>query len=134
MTAIIPTLVAPYAAVLGILGAMLTINVILNRVRTKVDEGAGGDPRLAQAIRAHANFAEQAPLGLIVIAFAESLGSRTWVVHLLGAALVAGRLASAYGLSRTLAQSPGRQFGASVNALVLIAASLAILLALYGVK
>jgi uncharacterized membrane protein YecN with MAPEG domain len=134
MTATIPTLIAPYAAVLGILGAILTINVILNRVRTKIDEGAGGDARLARAIRAHGNFAEQAPLGLIVIAFAESFGSRAWIVHVLGAALVAGRLTSAYGLNRTLAQSPGRQFGASVNALVLVAASLAILLAIYGIK
>lgn len=134
MTAIVPTIIAPYAAVLGVFAAILTINVILHRVRTKVDEGAGGDARLAQAIRAHGNFAEQAPLGLIVIAFAESLGSRAWVVHVLAVALVAGRLASAYGLSRTLAQSAGRQAGASVNALVLIAASLAILLAIYGVK
>lgn len=84
--------------------------------------------------RGHGNFAEQVPLGLIVIAFAESLGSRGWIIHVLGMALVVGRLASAYGLSRTLAQSPGRQFGASINALVLVAASLAILLGLYGIK
>jgi uncharacterized protein len=134
MTATIPIVIAPYAAVLGLLGAWLTITVILNRVRTKVDKGSGGDGRLAQAIRAHSNFAEQAPLALIVIAFAESLGSRSLVIHVLGIALVFGRLASAYGLSRTLAQSPGRQLGASINALVIVAASLAIFLALGGIK
>ena len=45
-----------------------------------------------------------------------------------------GRLASAYGLNNTLAQSPGRQFGASVNALVVVAASIAIFLAMGGIK
>jgi uncharacterized protein len=134
MTATIPIVIAPYAAVLGLLGAWLTITVILNRVRTKVDEGSGGDLRLAQAIRAHCNFAEQAPLALIVIAFAESLGSRSLVIHVLGVALVLGRLASAHGLSRTLAQSAGRQLGASINALVIVAASIAIFLALGGIK
>jgi uncharacterized membrane protein YecN with MAPEG domain len=134
MNAIVPSITALYAALLGLLGAALTINVITNRVRSKVDAGDGGVAKLAQAIRAHANFAEQAPLALIVIAFAETLGTRAWLVHVFGVALVLARLASAIGLNRTLQQSPPRQLGASVTALVVIAASIAVLLAIGGVR
>jgi uncharacterized membrane protein YecN with MAPEG domain len=47
---------------------------------------------------------------------------------------VLARLASAIGLNRTLGQSPPRQLGASVTALVVVAASIAILLALAGLR
>ena len=134
MNATVPTITALYAALLGLLGAALTINVIVNRVRGKVDAGDGGVARLAQAIRAHANFAEQAPIALIVIAFAEALGTRAFLVHIFGVALVLARLASAIGLNRTLGQSPPRQLGASVTALVVVASSIAVLLAISGLR
>jgi uncharacterized protein len=134
MNATVPTITALYAALLGLLGAALTINVIVNRVRAKVDIADGGVATLAQAIRAHANFAEQAPIALILIGLAETLGTRAVIVHVFGVVLVLARLASAIGLNRTLRQSPPRQLGASGTILVLIAASLAILLALAGLK
>ena len=37
MNATIPLATAPYAAVLGLLGAALTVNVIVNRVRSGID-------------------------------------------------------------------------------------------------
>jgi hypothetical protein len=43
--------------------------------------------------------------------------------------LIAARLASAYALNHSLAQSPLRQFGGGVSVLVLAAASVALLLA-----
>jgi len=134
MNAIIPVTIAPYAALLGLLAAALTVNVILNRVRTHVDAGDGGDAALQQAIRAHANFAEQAPIALIVIAFAEAAGARPLVVTVLGIVLVVTRLASAYALNRSLKQSALRQFGGGMSVLILIAASAALLLALAGVR
>jgi len=134
MNAIIPVIIAPYAALLGLLAAALTVNVILNRVRTHVDAGDGGDAALQQAIRAHANFAEQAPIALIVIAFAEAAGARPLVVTVLGIVLVVTRLASAYALNRSLKQSALRQFGGGMSVLILIAASAALLLALAGVR
>jgi uncharacterized membrane protein YecN with MAPEG domain len=126
--------IAPYAAVLGLLGAVLTINVILNRVRTRLDAGDGGIPALAQAIRAQGNFVEQAPLALIVVALAEVAGARALAVHILCGALIAARLASAYALNRTLAQSPLRQFSGGMSVLILAAASVVLLLALGGVR
>jgi uncharacterized protein len=126
---IFPLISAVYVAILGFLGVVLTINVIVNRVHHKVDAGDGGVARLAQAIRAHANFVEQAPLALIVIAFAEASGAPTLIVHVLGVALVAARLASAYALNRSLGQSPLRQFGGGLSILVVVVGAAAILVA-----
>ncbi len=50
---------ALYAAILGLLAAALTLNVILNRVRCGVESGDGGVPALMQAMRAHGNFIER---------------------------------------------------------------------------
>jgi hypothetical protein len=130
----IPMITALYAAILGFLGAALTINAIRHRVRSGVSTGDGKDAGLAQAIRAHANFAEQVPLALLVISFAEVLGARPLVVHVLGVVLVGARLVSAYSLNRSLAQTPGRNFAAAVTQLVVVAASAAILLAMYGIR
>jgi uncharacterized membrane protein YecN with MAPEG domain len=69
-----------------------------------------------------------------VLGLAEASGARMLVVNILGAALIAARLASAYALNRTLAQSPLRQFGGGVSVLILAAASVALLLALGGVR
>jgi uncharacterized membrane protein YecN with MAPEG domain len=132
--AMVPAATAIYAAILGLLGAVLTTNVILSRVRAKVDAGDGGRASLAQAIRAHGNFAEQAPLSLILIGLGEARGARPFIVNILGVALVLSRLASAYALSRTLNQSPGRQFGGGLAVLIIAAASIVILLALGGIK
>lgn len=126
--------VALYAGLLGLLAAALTFNVILNRVRGGVDFGDGGVPALKQALRAHGNFVEQAPIALILIASAEAAGASTLIVHVLGIALLAARLASATALGRSVEQSPLRQFSGGLSVLVLAAASVAILLALAGVK
>jgi uncharacterized membrane protein YecN with MAPEG domain len=133
MNATIPMVTALCAAILGLLGAVLTVNVIINRVNSRVDAGDGGVARLAQAIRAQGNFVEQAPLALIIIALAEAAGARALVMQVLGIVLVASRLASAYALNRSLGQSSLRQFGGGTGVLVLAAASVVLLLlAVFG--
>jgi uncharacterized protein len=133
MTATAPT-IALYAGLLGLLAAALTLNVILNRVRTGVESGDGGVASLMQAIRAHANFVEQAPIALIVIACAEAAGARTIVVTSLGIALLVSRAAAAYALNKSIMQSPLRQFAGGLSDLLLVAASAATLLALAGIR
>jgi uncharacterized membrane protein YecN with MAPEG domain len=127
-------IVAFYAAILGLLAAALTLNVILNRVRGGVESGDGGVPALMQAMRAHGNFIEQAPIALILIASAEAAGARPLVVNALGVALLIARFASAVALNRTIRQSPLRQFSGGLSDLLLIASSATILLALAGIR
>ena len=133
MTSTVPVF-AFYAAILGLLAAVLTLNVILNRVRSGVESGDGGVPGLMQALRAHGNFVEQAPIALILLASAEIAGARPLVVNILGAALLVARFASAWALNKTIKQSPLRQFSGGLSDLLLLAASVAILLALAGVR
>ena len=133
MTSTVPVF-AFYAAILGLLAAVLTLNVILNRVRSGVESGDGGVPGLMQALRAHGNFVEQAPIALILLASAEIAGARPLVVNILGVALLVARLASAWALNKTIKQSPLRQFSGGLSDLLLLAASVAILLALAGVR
>ena len=127
MTANPPFVTAIFAAILGLLAAALTANVIIHRVRLKVDSGDGGLPAMAQAIRAHGNFAEHVPLALLLIAAVEMLGAARWLVVALGAALLVARLASALGLGRSLAGTPPRQIGAALTLAVTIVASVTIL-------
>ena len=134
MTGTFPLISAFLAALVGLLGAALTVNVIATRVRSGVDAGDGGVATLAQAIRAHANFVEQAPLALLVIAGAETAGARPLVIEFLGLVLVIARLASAVALNRSLAQSPLRQFGGGVSVLLLVVGAIATFLALGGIR
>jgi uncharacterized membrane protein YecN with MAPEG domain len=130
MTTVVPSAAALYAAILGLLAALLTVRVILGRVRTRVQTGDGGDAALGQAIRAHANFCEQAPLALLLIALAEVLGTPVAWVHALGVTLVLGRLLSAWGLSHSLDASQARQSGAGLTILVVVVASLLVVVRL----
>jgi uncharacterized membrane protein YecN with MAPEG domain len=124
----IPYVTALYAALIGLLAAALTINVIRGRTRYAVAAGDGGEAVLARAIRAHGNLAEHAPLALLLIGFAEASGAPKPLVHVLGIVLVAARLSSAIGLSNSLEDRLPRRAGAGLTILVLIAASAAILL------
>jgi len=133
MIANLPYVTALYAALIGLLAALLTINVIRGRTRFAVAAGDGGHAALAQAIRAHANLAEQAPLALLLIGFAEASGTPKTIVHVLGIVLVVARLASAIGLSASLADRLPRRIGAGLSVLVTIAASLLILARLANV-
>ncbi len=134
MTATFPVASALFAGLLGLLAAILTANVIMHRVRTKVSAGDGGDKGLAQAIRAHGNFIEQAPLAVLLLALAEALGHRPIVITLLGVSIVASRLANAAALNRSLETTSLRVFGGGTAVLTMAAVSIAVLLALAGVR
>ena len=115
-----PTLAAATAALLGLLAVLLAVQVIRNRVRFGVNQGDGGHAALAQAIRAHANLAEHAPLVLLLLALAESSGGQRGLIAGLAGALLVARLASAWGLSHTLGPSTARQAGAGLTLLVMV--------------
>jgi hypothetical protein len=128
MTLTFPIVTAACAAIIGLLAAFLTVRVILNRVRFKCDTGDGGHAALAQAIRAHGNLTEHAPLALLLIGFAEGLHAPLAAVYALGGALVLARLASAWGLSHSLELgSSTRKSGAGLTVLVIVVSSLLIL-------
>jgi uncharacterized membrane protein YecN with MAPEG domain len=111
-----PVISALYAAPLGVLAVGLGARIALLRLRLRVGIGDGGKPELARAIRVHANLVETAPLALLLLALAESTAALgTSALHGAGAALVAGRLAHAFGLGRDSGASPGRFIGMALT-------------------
>jgi hypothetical protein len=93
-------LTALYAALIAFLFLALSRRVIVLRRAAQVAVGAGGEPQLLRAIRAHANCAEYAPIGIILIGLAESLSVPVLILHALGLGLVTGRIIHAYGVSQ----------------------------------
>lgn len=87
-----------YAALLAFMLVWLSINVIKGRRLFGAAAGDAGEVELRQRIRAHANFAEYAPLFVILCALAEYNGLPFYAVHLLGVAFLAGRIMHAYSL------------------------------------
>jgi uncharacterized membrane protein YecN with MAPEG domain len=106
-----PVITAFYAALAGLICAVLSLMVIRLRGVTRTSIGGGDDPRMARMTRVFGNFAEYAALVLVLLMLAEMLGlSRTWL-HVYGAAFILGRVAHAIGLSRTLKVNVGRTAG-----------------------
>ncbi len=81
-----------YAAALTAVYLVLTARVILYRRGARVSLGDGDDPVLRARIRAHGNFAEFAPLGLMLLLIAEVQATSAVWLHLAGGLLLAGRL------------------------------------------
>jgi uncharacterized membrane protein YecN with MAPEG domain len=96
-----PTILPPYAALLALLFVYLSVRTIGTRRRLQIAIGDKDHPEMQRAMRVHANFAEYAPLGLIMLALMESGGAAAWLVHLLCLCLLMGRCLHAYGVSQT---------------------------------
>ncbi len=88
-----------YAAILTVLFLALSVRVIARRRASRILLGTTGNPDLERAARAHANFAEYVPLGLVLLMLIEHV-SPAWLLHAVGVALVLGRIAHAAALWR----------------------------------
>jgi len=115
------------AGLLGLLAAVLTVNVGIMRGRKKINLGDGGDPEMIAAIRAHANLIEFAPLCLLLIYMASDFYG-FWTTAVLSIVLLVARVLHAGGMLGVIPQ--GRFLGASGTTLVL--AVVAILLVIAG--
>ena len=117
----------PYAATITTLFLVLSARVIVYRRGNRVSLGDGGHPDLLARIRAQANCAEYAPLGLLLLLMAELTGAPALALHAAGIMLLAGRLAHAWALAGQ------RRFRARTAGMMLTFVSLALsaLLALF---
>ena len=129
----LPFVAAFYAALTGVLCVVLSILVIRQRMQTRISIGDGGDGNLGRMARVFGNFAEYAALVMVLLALLEICGGPRWLVHVLGACFIVGRLAHAYGLSSTLNVNPGRTVGVTLTLLTILVAS-GMLLALVARK
>lgn len=89
-----------YAGLVALMFVVLSFRVISSRRQAKVALGDGGNAMLTRRLRVHGNFAEYAPLAIVLMALAEFQGKPDWLIHSLGIALLTGRLVHALGVSR----------------------------------
>lgn len=113
-----------YASLLGLLFIFLSARVSANRRRAKVSLGLGEDAGLERANRAQGNFIEYVPIGLILLLLLEQEVTQMWLLHTLGAALLAGRLMHAWGLSQKYSTNFFRTWGTALTWLMIVATAL----------
>lgn len=110
---------ALYAGLLALWFVVLSVRVVNRRGHHKVSLGDGGIAQLQRAIRGHANFSEYVPLALLLLAILELSRFPLYVLHGLGATLVAARLLHGYALSFTGHFRFGRVAGAGLTFLMI---------------
>ncbi|MHA6325140.1 MAPEG family protein [Roseivivax sp. CAU 1753] len=115
-----------YAGLLGLVYLALTWRVITRRGETRTSLGDGGDTALTRRIRAHANFAEFAPLGLVLLLVTELMGAPAIALHLAGLSLLLGRAMHGLALTRETPSMPLRSGGMVLTLLMILATSLAL--------
>ena len=102
---------ALWAALNLLILLVLSLLVVRQRSKHKIQFGDGGEPELAQAIRAFGNAAEYIPAGIVGIAVMALAGANAIAVHVVGLVLFLGRGIHAVGLSRSTGSSGMRSTG-----------------------
>lgn len=115
-TMILPVSLATAAAA-AIVNLWLAVRIGRIRVAAGVSIGDGGNERLAARMRAQLNFAEFAPVVLILIALVELAGGDPIALWAVAAVFIAGRIAHAFGMDRP-APNPLRAGGILTTMLV----------------
>jgi hypothetical protein len=116
-----------YVALGGALLLALTIGVIARRRHQRVGLGDGDDAVLLRRVRAHGNAVESLPIGLLMLVALELCGGTMLLLHLLGSALLLGRVLHAWGLSGSAGVSTGRMYGMLLTMLALAGLSISLL-------
>ena len=125
-----PLITATYVAVLALLYAVLSLQVVRLRRKNRVGFGDGGNADLRCAIRAHAHFAEYVPIIALMAAMLEMSGLAASRIHALMGSFLVARLFHPIGIYAkpgTLRFSVGRVGGMVITTLVMISCALLIL-------
>lgn len=109
------------AGALALLNIWLSFRVGQVRGSEKVSVGDGGNQRVLRRMRAHANFAENAPITLVLVLLLEfAAGTSVWL-WIAAALFVVARIAHGLGMDEGKA---GRGVGAGLTLLVQIVLAL----------
>ena len=100
----------------------------VERLSQKLSVGSARDDGILQRkVRAHGNFAEYVPHGLLFVIGLELMQAQVWLVWLLGSMLTIARIAHAYGVITKYGPSIGRATGFFLTWFVYIIGSIACL-------
>ena len=115
------SITAIYAAILALIILALGVNVTMHRVKLRISLGDGGNPQMLRMIRLHANAIDYVPIAVVLMAIYEVNGGWHWALHIVGIALVAGRLIQTAGMWTTDVAGAGRKVGQSLTTLSIAA-------------
>jgi len=90
---------ALYAGPIALLLLVLSARVITYRRANRLGLGDHGNNSLLKRMRAQANCAEYAPIGILMMALVELQDAPALLVHVIGLLLLIGRLMHGYGFS-----------------------------------
>lgn len=121
------TITPIYAALVALLLLWLSVRVIRYRRSNRLSLGDAGDKGLIKRMRAQANCAEYAPIGLILLLITELQGAPDIALHALGALLLAGRVIHGYGFSASPPRMNLRVLGMFLTLVMIAAAALGVL-------
>jgi len=116
-----------FAGLLTLLYIFLSVRVIGVRKSERIGLGDGGHGALQRRMRAHGNFAEYTPLGLILMLLLELTGATPWLLWALGVGLFTGRALHAYSVSQEPEPLRFRIAGMALTFTVLVVAALMLL-------
>lgn len=118
------------AAAAAIINIWLSLRIGKLRMSTKILHGDGGNELLMRRMRAQANFTENTPIALILVAGIEISGhGGTWLTAVAGI-FILGRVAHAFGMDN-IRPNAFRTLGALCTMLVLLGLAIeAVLIAL----
>lgn len=119
-----PVVTALYAGLIGLLAIAIGFPAGMMRGKLNISVGDGGNKDLLLAMRRHGNFAEWAPLALLLIALLEMNIAPKTPIHVLGAGLVLARIAHAVSLRGDTVKGVGRGLGAMGTAIIVAVASI----------
>ncbi len=113
-----------YAAILGLLFVFLSVRTLKLRRNLKIAIGDAGNQQMLRAMRVHANFAEYAPISIVLIYLFEAQGGYKILIHVLCLCLLAGRFVHAFGVSQTSENYNFRVFGMAMTFTAIITSAL----------
>ncbi|MFT6675992.1 MAG: putative membrane protein YecN with MAPEG domain [Sulfitobacter sp.] len=116
-----------YAALIALLFLGLSWRVISYRRAKHLSLGDTGDKNLLKRMRAQANCAEYAPLALVLMLLSELSGAPELVLHLMGSALLLGRVLHALGFAATPQKIILRQIGMLLTLLMIALSALGLI-------
>ena len=116
-----------YIALLGLLFIPFTLRAGLYRVQSNIFIGTGDDPEMLRRIRGQGNFIETVPIALLLFVAMELLGATDIWLHILGIALVFGRICHYLAITE-LGPSVLRPGGISTTRITILVSSLWILI------
>jgi len=122
---------ALWSGLLILLMLVLSGMVVSGRRKHLVSFGDGGHPDLMAASRAFGNCVEYATPGMAALAMLALVSGQAWMVHAVGATLLAGRIIHALGLLLQTGPSIGRVLGMALTWIALLAAGVGLIA--YGV-